>query len=402
MTGPANIVIVGAGLAGLATAALLATRARSSEFAVTVIDAAPRPEFDADADIGMRVSAISAGSVAILDEVDAWPAVVAGRHTPYDHMRVWDEDDEPGGATTLRFDADELGVPHLGYIVENELLRHALLGALADTDAIVRFDSAVAAIRPRGSGFDIDVEQGADLNADLLIGADGARSQVREAAGIDDGRYEYAQTAFVTHARPEQPHAATAWQRFLRDGPIGLLPLSDGRVSIVWTTTPEVARLAGDANDDELADMLSDASGDVLGELRPEGPRGSYPLVARHAERYVDQGIALIGDAAHSIHPLAGQGANLGFADAAALVDTLVGARERGEHVGDRPVLRRYERSRRGENSLMLHFMTGLNRLFASDSVLLGELRKAGMALFNLSGPIRRRVASAAMGQNRQ
>jgi 2-octaprenylphenol hydroxylase len=234
--------------------------------------------------------------------------------------------------------------------------------------------------------------------ADLVVGADGARSFVRELVGIKTRQWPYQQTAVVTHLTTERPHDATARQRFLRDGPLGMLPLADGRISVVWSTTPDVAKSALDASDDELGQMLTDASDAVLGELTVAGPRGAFPLSAQHAEDYVLPGVALIGDAAHAIHPLAGQGANLGLQDAAELARVVETAIEAGLHPGDRPVLRRYERSRKGANLTMLHFMTGLNRLFATDSTVLGEIRRTGMRLFSRSGPVRERAVKVALG----
>ena len=242
---------------------------------------------------------------------------------------------------------------------------------------------------------------GAELDADLVIGADGARSRIREAAGIETKNWPYEQTAFVTHLQPAEPHDNTALQRFLATGPLGMLPLGDGRISIVWSTTPEQAEWALAASDNELGEALSKASDFVLGDLQVAGPRGAFPLEAQHAQDYVKAGVALVGDAAHAVHPLAGQGANLGLQDAACLADVLATALQNGAYPGDRPVLRRYERARKGANAAMLHFMTGLNRLFTTDSVLLKELLTTGMRLFNHSGPIREHVVSVALGTRR-
>jgi 2-octaprenylphenol hydroxylase len=177
-----------------------------------------------------------------------------------------------------------------------------------------------------------------------------------------------------------------------------MLPLSDGRISVVWSTTPERAQQALDATDDKLGQMLTEASDAALGQLTVAGPKGVFPLCAQHAENYVLPGLALIGDAAHAIHPLAGQGANLGLQDASELAETLTTALDAGLHPADRPVLRRYERARKGANSTMLHFMTGLNRLFTTDSTVLGEIRTTGMRLFNRSGPVRERAVKVALG----
>jgi 2-octaprenylphenol hydroxylase len=303
-------------------------------------------------------------------------------------MCVWDESDTPESASSLRFDADEFAVQHLGYIVENVLLQNALLNVLDATEVDVCFETPFAGLQ--------------DIGADLLIGADGARSVVRESTGIGVHRHSYDQTAFVTHLIPEHSHRQTAWQRFLRDGPLGMLPLADGRISVVWSSSPESADAAMKCSDDELGHLLSEASDHVLGALTVSGQRGTFPLAAQHAQEYVMRGIALIGDAAHTVHPLAGQGANLGLQDARELAAVIVAALDAGEYPADRPVLRRYERARKGANATMMHFMTGLNRLFAADSPVLSELRRTGMQLFNRSGPVRKRVVSVALGAGRR
>jgi 2-octaprenylphenol hydroxylase len=397
-----EVVVVGGGMTGLTLAALLARGISADALKLTVVDAAPRPRFDPGEDVALRVSAVAAGSVDILDTIGAWDAIVSTRACPYEHMRVWDGADDPDGPSTIRFDADEFAVAQLGFIVENVLIQDALLRVLDRSDVNLRFDSPIQAIEHTGKTCRVQLEDGRELDADLLVGADGARSFVRESAGIAMMRRPYAQTAFVTHLRPEIPHGATARQRFLDDGPLGMLPLEDGRISVVWSTTPEIARHAMDAGDDELGAMLTDASDDVLGVLATAGPRGTFPLCAQHARNYVLPRLALIGDAAHAVHPLAGQGANLGLADASALSAVIKEAIKKGEHPGDKPVLRRYERARKGANATMLHLMTGLNQLFAAGSPTIGELRRAGMRLFNVSGPLRERAVRVALGTGRR
>jgi 2-octaprenylphenol hydroxylase len=255
----------------------------------------------------------------LLDSVGAWEFVAATRASAYERMRVWDEDSPPDGPATLRFDADEFAVPQLGFIVENVLLQEALLRQLEATDAELRFERPLQALRRVDGQYKIDLQTNETLTADLVVAADGARSFVRAAAGIEVREWPYEQTAFVTHLQPEKPHGAAARQRFLRDGPLGILPLADGRVSVVWSTTPEQASAALKADDATTGQMLSEASDQVLGKLAVAGPKGAFALCARHAVNYVLPNLALIGDAAHAIHPLAGQGANLGLQDAAEL-----------------------------------------------------------------------------------
>jgi 2-octaprenylphenol hydroxylase len=377
-----DITIVGAGIAGLTMAALLAKGRQADALNITVIDAAERPEFSTNDEVSLRVSAIANGSAELLESVGAWSTIRDARVSPYESMCVWDEDDMPDSSTSLRFDASEFAVAQLGFISENVLLQHALLQVLDECRVELQFASKIESLP----------------EVDLLIGADGARSFVRELVGVKSRQWPYQQTAVVTHLTTERPHEATARQRFLRDGPLGMLPLADGRISVVWSTTPDIAQRAVAASDDELGRMLTEASDAVLGQLTVAGPKGAFPLCAQHAEDYVLPGVALIGDAAHAIHPLAGQGANLGLQDAAELARVVETAIEAGLHPGDRPVLRRFERRRKGANLTMLHFMTGLNRLFSSDSAVLSEVRTAGMGLFNRSGPIRERAVRVALG----
>ena len=377
-----DITIVGGGITGLTLAALLARGRQADALNITVIDAVKRPEFSASEEVALRVSAIANGSAELLDSVGVWTAIREARVSPYESMCVWDEDDVPDSGASLRFDASEFAVAQLGFITENALVQHALLQVLDECRVELQFASKIESLP----------------EADLLVGADGARSFVRELVGIKTNQWQYQQSALVTHLTPEQPHCATARQRFLRDGPLGMLPLADGRISVVWSTTPEVANRAMDASDDELGQMLTDASDAALGQLSVAGPKGTFPLCAQHAEDYVLPGVALIGDAAHAIHPLAGQGANLGLQDASELARVVETAIEAGLHPGDRPVLRSYERARKGANLTMLHFMTGLNRLFTTDSMVLGEIRSAGMRLFNRSGPVRERAVRIALG----
>ncbi len=396
-----HIVIVGAGIAGLTVAALLAQSGVRERLKITLLDAQQRPSRPAGKELALRVSAIATGSSQLLQSIGAWSFVDAERIGSYDAMRVWDESSTADSGDALYFDAAEFAVPQLGFIVENVMLRTALLDVIQKESIELLFESPFAAVQAQESGQLVQLEDGRTLHADLVIGADGARSLVRESAGIETQEWAYGQSAFVTHLHPERSHCNTAWQRFLNNGPLGMLPLGDGRISVVWSTTDEQAQWAMQTTDETLGKALSEASDHVMGDLTVAGPRGAFPLQARHARDYVKAGIALVGDAAHAVHPLAGQGANLGLQDAACLADVIAKAMQNGEYPGDRPVLRRYERSRKGENAAMLHLMTGLNRLFATDSTLLKELRTTGMRLFNQSGPIREHVVSVALGTRR-
>lgn len=395
-----DIVIAGGGMVGLTIASLLAQTAEHAEYRVTLIDAGSQPSFNADEDVSLRVSAIASGSSAVFSQIGVWDKIVTARVCPYRKMNVWDASEFVDGPETLRFDAADFAVSQLGFIVENVLIQDALLKGLSGSDVDCCYGTKIESVKPVADRYAITLDSGEELRPDLIVGADGARSLVREQAGIAIRSWPYPQKAFVTHLQPAESHANTAWQRFLKTGPIGLLPLADGRVSTVWSTTPEQADKALAADDATLRSMLAEATGRVLGDLQPAGPRGAFPLQALHAEKYVLPGLALVGDAAHAVHPLAGQGANLGIADAVALASVIVDAVEKNENPGDLPALRRYERARKGDNQTMLHFVDGLNRLFSNDSATLARLRGSGMRLFNKSGPIRQRAVYTALGLN--
>ena len=392
-----DIVIAGAGIAGLTAAALLAKGEQAERLRIRIIDAGTRPRFDSEDDIALRVSAIAAGSARLYTSLGAWNAVAAARASPFREMRVWDASHSADGPEALRFDAAEFALSELGFIVENVLLQDVLLELVEEAGVTVDFETQIDALRYAGNNTEV-VCGNETLHADLVIGADGGASAVRQQARIGVTSWRYGQSALVAHIRPEKDHGECAWQRFLPAGPLALLPLLDGRSSVVWSTTPDQAQDAEAADDRALGLMLTEASGRVLGELSVAGDRATFPLKAQYAVRYVRRGTALIGDAAHSIHPLAGQGANLGIADASVLARIIHAAIEAGEYPGDLPVLRRYERARKGANATMLYFVDALNRLFGAPSAPVRALRAAGMRAFNLSGPIRRRAVAVALG----
>ena len=396
-----DVLIAGGGMVGLSAAALIAHGAPRARCRVTVVDAGRPPSFDLQADVGMRVSAVSLGSVALLDKLGAWQSVREQRASVYRAMQVWDSRGHADGPDALRFDAADFAIPELGFIVENLLIRDALLRCCRALGVELLFGEPIKGIEEQADGgYSVDLGSGSTITPDLLVGADGGASLVRRSANIASKSWRYPQTAVVTHVRPERGHQETAWQRFLPDGPLALLPLADGRCSVVWSISPDAAAAVSAAADDELGEMLTAASDATLGSLRVAGDSVSFPLRAQHAVRYVTQGLALIGDAAHSVHPLAGQGVNLGFADAAALASAVAVGLEKGEYPGDVPTLRRYERSRRGANATMLYFTDTLNRLFMADSALMSDIRRRGMRLFGRSGSIRRRAVQVALGIN--
>ena len=396
-----DLLIAGGGVVGLTAAALLARSDQAHRLAIRVVEAGQRPRFSIDDDVGLRVSALSAGSAEVLARAGAWPRIEAERTCPFREMRVWDASGSARGPDALHFDAAEFAVPSLGHIVENALVQDALLASLEKSGVQVDFGRPLADCRSQGGRPTVVFGDGDAVSAELVIGADGADSPLRRLTRIPVTSWRYPQSAFVTHLAPEVSHAHCAWQRFLPDGPLALLPLADGRVSVVWSTLPANAEGAMAASDAALGERLTEASDRVLGRLTVAASRASFRLKAQYAAHYVRPGLALIGDAAHSIHPLAGQGANLGIADAAILARAVTDAVAAGEYPGDWPVLRRYERARKGANQTMLYFVDGLNRLFSSASPALTTLRSAGIRLFNHSGPVRRRAVAVALGVSR-
>ena len=393
-----DILVAGAGMVGLTIALLLAQGATSDQLNISLIDAGGKPEFTPGQDVSLRVSAISSGTASLLARIGAWSAIADTRLCPFRDMAVWDASGSVEGPETLHFEAAEFAVPQLGYIVENILLQASLLAELDATNVSMNFATPVNSVKKCGHRYVVEYGEGKTMRPELIIAADGAASSVRNSAGITVKAWKYTQSAFVTHLQPESSHRNTAWQRFDTNGPVALLPLDDGRVSTVWTTTPEQADILSNAPDQQMESLLTKATDSVLGMLTAAGPRASFPLKSQHADRYVLDGLALVGDAAHAVHPLAGQGANLGLADAEALAHVIGEALAANEHPGDLPILRRYERDRMAANKTMLHFIDGLNRLFSNDSMPLARLRGTGMALFNRSGPIREHAVRVALG----
>ncbi len=393
-----DILVAGGGMVGLTIALLLAQGDTNEQLNITLLDAGKRPSFSPGQDVSLRVSAIASGTASLLASLGAWDSIADTRACPYRDMRVWDALGSVEGPETLRFEAAEFAIPQLGFIVENILIQDALLSLLDAANVSINFATSIRSVQKCAYRYVVEYGDGETMTPELLIGADGASSLVRNSAGITVRSWKYPQTAFVTHLQPEASHRHTAWQRFLTNGPVALLPLCDGRVSTVWTTTPELADELSSVAPDQMASLLTDATDSVLGKLSAAGPRGSFPLKSQHADRYVLDGLALVGDAAHAVHPLAGQGANLGLADARVLAEVIAGALAAGEHPGDLPVLRRYERARKVANKSMLHLIHGLNRLFSNESVPLARLRGVGMALFNKSGPIRNYAVEVALG----
>ncbi len=375
----ADLLIVGAGMVGSALALAL----RHSGLHVLLLDGGPltvRP-FDASAAFEPRVSALSAASQRILERLGAWEGIAQRRATPYCHMQVWDG----SGTGQIHFSAASVHAQVLGHIVENRVVQDGLLERLHDSDVGLLPNARLEQLRRSGKDWLVTLHDGRQLRAPLVVAADGANSAVRRLAGCETREWDYLHHAIVTSVRCTAGHQATAWQRFTDDGPLAFLPLSrDGAqdwCSIVWSTTPEHAERLMALDEPAFNKALQQAFEGRLGDVLQTDPRVCVPLRQRHAKRYVDEGLALIGDAAHTIHPLAGQGVNLGFLDAAVLAEVLIGARERGERLADVKVLGRYERRRMPHNLALMAAMEGFERLFQANPLPLRWLRNSGLKL---------------------
>lgn len=397
-----DVIVVGAGMVGASLAALLSRDPRSCELSIGVLDAqAPEPA-PTVGPYALRVSALSRATQNILAAAGAWPPLAAERVCAYQEMRVWDacaDDSDDPMTDGLHFDSALLGEPDLGHIVENRLVQSSLLDALERAGRVDVYpgsklnDIAFAADSAR-----LVTDAGQTLSTGLLVGCDGGASLVRKLAGIETDSAEYEQTGIVAVVATEKPHRATAWQRFLATGPLALLPLASGECSIVWSCEKEQARQLLALDEEAFSAALTRASNGVLGHIRLVSDRGGFPLRRLLARRYCRERLALAGDAAHVVHPLAGQGANLGMLDSAALAQVIAEALENGEAPGDLRVLRRYERWRKGENMVMLSALDGLSKLFGSTLLPVGRLRRAGLSMVNRAQPARNVLARHALG----
>ncbi len=385
-----EIIIVGGGVVGTALACALARTGLS----IALLE--PQPPQPPSDPMDLRVSALSVASQHLLANLGAWANISAQRCHPYSEMRVWD------GAGEIHFDSAELGYAQLGWIAENRAVHYALWQC-ASAQANIRLLSPaqlVGLTTASDGSLRVDLDDGQRLRGQLVVGADGSRSKVRQCAGITTVERDYHQHALVTTVRTEQPHADTAWQRFLPSGPLAFLPLADGQCSIVWSHHSEQTQVLAELDDLTLGQQLTEASAERLGEVRVTGTRATFPLRMQHAQRYVQPGIVLVGDAAHTVHPLAGQGVNLGLLDVAALAEVLGQAVSRHRPLAALPTLRRYERWRRGENQLMLHAMDTIQRLFDTQLPPLAWLRTRGLSVTDHLTPIKQVLVRQAMGLN--
>ena len=374
-----DVLVIGGGMVGAAQAAVLAR----SDFRVALVEVQQPAAFDPQADYDLRVSAISPGSAKLLDEIGAWPLIARQRISAYRQMRVWEDQ----GAGELHFSAADAGMTTLGHIVENRLIVDALWQCLEGVD--IACPANITELKLASDSASVLLEDGRRLSARLVIAADGGNSATRELAGIACFGWAYQQRGIVATVQTGEDHQATAWQRFLPTGPVALLPLENGECSIVWSARAPLDEELLALDDAAFAERLEAALERRLGTVKLTSRRAAFPLRMQQAETYCAQRFALVGDAAHVVHPLAGQGVNLGFADVACMREVLVQARAQGRDIGDYRRLRRYERARKAEDQLMAIALDGLNRLYASEHPVARLGRQQGSRLVNILEPLK-------------
>ncbi|HEX7028398.1 MAG TPA: UbiH/UbiF/VisC/COQ6 family ubiquinone biosynthesis hydroxylase [Gammaproteobacteria bacterium] len=392
-----QVIIVGAGMVGAALAVALGR----AGFRVALLDRHAPPVYETGGEYGLRVSALSMASRNVLMNLGVWNYIAATRVSPYREMYVWESDDNGGeaGKADIHFDCVDVQQECLGYIVENDLVQSTLieqLEGLPDVDTF--FAAGLENMEFTERCVIAWLSDGRRLAGQLLIGVDGANSRVRQLAGIRAQTHSYRQQGVVAVVGTELSHRATAWQRFLPTGPLAFLPLADGRCSIVWSTGEARANELLSLEEAAFCKALGEASEYKLGEIISPGPRAAFPLQYLQAGQYTLPRLALAGDAAHVVHPLAGQGVNLGFRDAAKLVEQLQVAHYRRQDLGAVKHLRRYERSRKADNRPMGLALDGLKYLFAAQSIPAVAARRFGLRTVDNFQPLKSFFMRQAMG----
>lgn len=382
-----DVLIVGGGMVGSTLACALG----GSDLEVVLLEAQPPLKIAQNAPFDLRVSAISLANQRLLANLGVWPALQqSDRICPYTRMRVW----EAGGHETL-FDCAELDAPALGFFVENRLLQQALLERCTQFDNIQIISPASAEdIRIEADRVTVRCQQ-QTLRTRLLIGADGSQSRVRQAAAIGTHSWDYEQAALVCTIKSALPQQDITWQRFTAKGPQAFLPLAQCHASLVWYEHPDTIRHLQTLTEQEFLTELEAAFPPELGRIEVLIGRASFPLKRMHAQHYVKPNIALIGDAAHTVHPLAGQGVNMGLLDAAALAEIILNA---GSNFAAFNQLRKYERWRKAENLTMLTATDGFYRVFSNTSPVLYGLRNSALLLADKVFPLKQQAMRSAMG----
>lgn len=378
-------------MVGALTAAALA----ECGFDVSVVESARPTEFDNAQPYDLRVSALSVASVHMLEAVDAWPSICAMRACPFRRMAVWDGTT----GTETRFNSADIGQSRLGYIVENRVIQLGLWQTLERSQRIeVCCPASIDKYVVEGDGVRVLLDDGRSLQAGLLIAADGANSSLRTMAGIGCEGEAYDQHALVVSVRTAMGQQDITWQRFMPAGPQALLPLTENRASLVWYESASAVAELKSLKPSQLLERIEADFPSRLGELEAVEAVGSFPIRWSQARSYIAERLALVGDAAHTVHPLAGQGVNMGMLDASALVEVLVQARQKRRDPGRRSVLRRYERWRKGENALMIKALDATHHIFEPAGSTSRVLRNTALAAAAGVSPVNRLLMKVAMG----
>ncbi|VAW97823.1 2-polyprenylphenol hydroxylase [hydrothermal vent metagenome] len=392
-----DIVIVGGGIVGISLACSLASKSQSlnKPLSIAVIESRA-PEFDKikPNNFDIRVSAITRASQRVFDDIGAWSAIAAKRVCAFTDMHVWDDT----GVGEIHFDSADIGEASLGNIIENSVILSSLYERLSDFENVSLICPAkIEDIHYFDDCVELVLHDNTVLNCKLVIAADGSQSWVRQQANILVRGWDYPQDALVTWVKTQHAHQHTAWQRFMPDGPLAFLPLQNGYSSIVWSSSPEHVQQLLNYSDVEFCSALTNAFSNKLGQVLTNGPRARFPLRYFVTEHYIKPRLALIGDAAHTMHPLAGQGVNVGIQDVIALSAMLFDAHLQQKDLGAIALLRRYERSRRAENSPMLSAVNGFQRLFSSTDPNLTWARNLGMKFTDSIPVLKNQIMRQAM-----
>ncbi len=386
-----EVIIVGGGLVGATAACAMAQGGVN----VALLDVFNPQRQWTDNSVDLRVSALTKASQNIFEALDVWPGMVERGVSPYKEMRVWDAKADG----ELHFDCADTEFNELGHIVENRVTVAALWDKLETLNAAICIsDAKVSQMGLSDKGRTIQLEDGRQFTADLVIAADGRDSSLRSMMGIDVTGWPYKQDGLVATITTENSHQMTAWQRFLDEGPLAFLPLRTGQCSIVWTLSSATAKVYLQLSEQDFLQKLEQASAGILGKMLETSSRVAFPLRFQYANQYTDSHFALMGDAAHAMHPLAGQGANAGLLDAAALAELVIKTKRANRPLSSKKYLRQYERWRKGDNLLMMSSMDVINKTFASTLLPLVSLRSTGMNLINKSAVVKALFNNHAMG----
>ncbi len=404
-----DVVIIGGAMVGSALSCALAQGEFSKHLKIAVVEG---NEFNKDKlasqNFDPRVSALTVVTRKVFESLGVWPHIEKYRISPFEGMSVWDAE----GTGHIEFNAQQMGEKQLGHIIENRVVLAGILQRLEELDHVdwycpqklTHLEKIVEKTGSKSTGkWRVYLSDDTRLETGLLVGADGALSLVRELADFEIKQKPYEHHSIVTTVKTEKDHGRIARQRFLPTGPLALLPVIDNdggqsHCSIVWSSEPNSARTILAMTDDEFCQALGAASEHCLGKILSAEKRFAFPLLERHAVDYVQEGVALIGDAAHTIHPLAGQGVNLGFLDAAVLAEEINRAAGRQVDIGSLSILRRFQRRRKGENTLMMVTMRGFKTLFEADAMPVRWARNTGMSWMNQISPVKNKLMSRAMG----